>query len=181
MATTPAGKGVANSPPLKPATVKGGAIVAMTVCIRRAGCTCADCAEMSGLSLVHVAAASLTTAAPAKTKPGAGNKSVMTTKATALSSSSCSSSDAVPVDERPDSPPDAAACPAEAQAAACPHTAGAAEEPLVAAEAAAGAAEEPLVAEDAAAASPGEQPRSNELFELAPHTGPQVKHVYTYP
>ena len=43
-----AGKGVANSPPLKPAAVKGGATVAMTVCIRRAGCTCADCAEMSG-------------------------------------------------------------------------------------------------------------------------------------
>ena len=177
MATPPAGKGVANSPPLKPAAVKGGATVAMTVCIRRAGCTCADCAEMSGLSLVHVAAASLTTAAPAKTKPGAGNKSVMTTKATALSSSSCSSSDAVPAAERPDSPPNAAACPAGDQAAACPHTAGAAEEPLVAA---AGAAEQSLVAEDAATASPGEQSWSNELFELAQHTGPQVKHVYTY-
>jgi hypothetical protein len=47
-AVVPSGKGVANSPPLKPAAVKGGATVAMTVCIRRAGCTCADCAEMSG-------------------------------------------------------------------------------------------------------------------------------------
>jgi len=144
---------------------------------------------MSGLSLVHVAAASLTTAAPAKTKPGASNKSVMTTKATALSSSSCSSSDAVPAAERADSPPDAAACPAGAQAAACPLTAGAAEEPLVAAEAeeprvaaeaAAGAAEQSLVAEDAAAASPDKQFRSNELFELAPRTGPQVNHACTY-
>jgi hypothetical protein len=43
-AAAPAG----NSPPLKPAAVKGGATAAMTVCIRRAGCTCADCAEMSG-------------------------------------------------------------------------------------------------------------------------------------
>ncbi len=137
---------------------------------------------------MHVAAASLTTEAPAKTKPGASNKSVMTTKATALSSSSCSS-DAVPAAERADSPPDAAACPAGAQAAACPLTAGAAEEPLVAAEAeeprvaaeaAAGAAEQSLVAEDAAAASPDKQFRSNELFELAPHTGPQVNHACTY-
>jgi hypothetical protein len=39
------------SPPAKAASVKAPPAGAVTKCIRRAGCTCPDCAEMSGLSL----------------------------------------------------------------------------------------------------------------------------------
>jgi len=47
---SPAPAAVANSPPAK-AAVAASPVAAMTKCIRRAGCTCPDCAEMSGLSL----------------------------------------------------------------------------------------------------------------------------------
>ena len=52
---SPAMKGVANSPPAKSPAVKASPAPAPasapTVCLRRAGCTCEDCAAMAGLSL----------------------------------------------------------------------------------------------------------------------------------
>ena len=53
-ASPPAFKGVANSPPAKLPAVKASPAPAPTVCLRRAGCTCVDCAAMAGLTLAAV-------------------------------------------------------------------------------------------------------------------------------
>ncbi len=95
---SPPAKAVANSPPLKRATVKSGPSDAMTVCIRRAGCTCTDCAEMSGLSLALVE-----DTADAKTESLPGDESFHSCEDHA-DNASCrigSEADAMPVKESP--------------------------------------------------------------------------------
>lgn len=49
-ASSPA-KAVVNSPPAKSSAIKAQAAGVMTTCIRKAGCTCVDCAAMAGLTL----------------------------------------------------------------------------------------------------------------------------------
>ena len=95
---SPPAKAVANSPPLKRATVKSGLSDAMTVCIRRAGCTCTDCAEMSGLSLALVEYT-----ADAKTESVPGDESFHSCEDQA-DNAPCrigSEADAMPVKESP--------------------------------------------------------------------------------
>jgi hypothetical protein len=84
---SPASKGVANSPPAKLPAVKASpapaAAVAPTVCLRRAGCTCVDCAAMAGLLALPAApmqdeaqpVRSPAQAAPSSVKKSALNKS----------------------------------------------------------------------------------------------------------
>lgn len=95
---SPPAKAVANSPPLKRASVKSGPSDVMTVCIRRAGCTCTDCAEMSGLSLALVE-----DTADAKTESLPGDESFHSCEDHA-DNASCrigSEADAMPVKESP--------------------------------------------------------------------------------
>ena len=56
-ASSPAPR-VINSPPVKATQAAPVAVVPMATCIRRAGCTCVDCAEMAGLTLMPAAPAS---------------------------------------------------------------------------------------------------------------------------
>ena len=55
-ASSPAPR-VTNSPPAKAKQAAPVAVVPMATCIRRAGCTCVDCAEMAGLTLIPASAA----------------------------------------------------------------------------------------------------------------------------